>query len=303
MRSTGTTAAPRRRRGTDRTTQALVLSLPASLVVGLLFVVPLGLLVWMSMTDWPLLGEPSFVGFAQYGAILDDPLFLDAVWFTARYTVITTVLLTAVALGLALLVQQTRLGTGLLRTAFFLPASMGLAVAALLWFALYSDEVGPLSDVLMALGLVAEPVNWLGTPDGALWSTVLMVLWRFAGFYMIILLTGLQSIPTQVYEAARIDGAGWWRTFTGVTLPLLRPTLALVLVLSVTGSLLAFEQFYVLTGGGPDNSTVTVVSTIFRQAFTLFDLSRAAAMSVVVLIALVLANIVQLSLIRKGADS
>ncbi|APU15600.1 carbohydrate ABC transporter permease [Actinoalloteichus fjordicus] len=306
MRSTGTAAPPRRRRGnrgTDRPAQALVLSLPASLIVGLLFVVPLGLLVWMSMTDWPLLGEPSFVGLAQYGAILDGPLFLDAVWFTVRYTVITTVILTVVALGLALLVQQTRLGTGLLRTAFFLPASMGLAVASLLWFALYSDEVGPLSDLLMAVGLVDEPVNWLGTPGGALWSTVLMVLWRFAGFYMIILLTGLQSIPTQVYEAARIDGAGWWRTFTGVTLPLLRPTLALVLVLSVTGSLLAFEQFYVLTGGGPDNSTVTVVATIFRQAFTLFDLSRAAAMSVVVLIALVLANIVQLSLIRKGGDS
>lgn len=272
-------------------------------MVGLLFVVPLALLVWMSMTDWPLLGEPSFVGLAQYDAILDDPLFLDAIWFTLRYTLITTVLLTAVALGLALLVQQTRFGSGFLRTAFFLPAAMGLAVASLLWFALYSNEVGPLSDLLATLGLVDEPVNWLGTPDGALWSTVLMVIWRFAGFYMIILLTGLQAIPDQVYEAARIDGAGWWRTFTGITVPLLRPTLALVLVLSVTGSLLAFEQFYVLTGGGPDNSTVTVVSTIFRQAFTLFDLSWAAAMSVVVLIALVLANIVQLSLIRKGDES
>ena len=108
-----------------------------------------------------------------------------------------------------------------------------------------------------------------------------MITWRFAGFYMLIILTGLQAIPRDVYEAARVDGAGWWRTLRSITLPLLRPTLALMLILSVTGSILAFDQFYILTNGGPDNSTVTVVLAIYRQAFFLFDLGKAAALSMI----------------------
>ncbi len=279
-----------------------VLSLPAAVVVGVFFLIPLGLAVWMSLNDWPLLGEPTFTGAENYAAIADDELFTSAIWFTVKYTVITTVVLFGVAFGLALLVQQSRPGVGLMRTAYFLPAAVGLAAASLLWFALYSNDVGPLSDVLIWLGIVDRPVQWLGTPDSALWSTVLMVTWRFAGFQMLILMTGLQSIPVDIYEAARIDGAGWWRTMRSITLPLMRPTIALLLVLSVTGSLLAFEQFYLLTGGGPDNSTVTVVMVLYRQAFRLLDLGVAAAMSVVVLVALIAGNVLQLSIVRKGGD-
>jgi multiple sugar transport system permease protein len=279
-----------------------VLSLPAAVVVGVFFLIPLGLAVWMSLNEWPLLGEPTFTGAENYAAIADDELFLSAIWFTVKYTVVTTVVLFAVAFGMALLVQHSRPGVGLMRTAYFLPAAVGLAAASLLWFSLYSNDVGPLSDALIWLGIVDQPVQWLGTPDSALWSTVLMVTWRFAGFQMLILMTGLQSIPVDVYEAARIDGAGWWRTMRSITLPLMRPTIALLLVLSVTGSLLAFEQFYLLTGGGPDNSTVTVVMVLYRQAFRLLDLGVAAAMSVVVLVALVAGNILQLSIVRRGGD-
>ncbi|MBP2325970.1 multiple sugar transport system permease protein [Kibdelosporangium banguiense] len=279
-----------------------VLSLPAAVVVGVFFLVPLGLAVWMSLNEWPLLGDPTFAGADNYAAIAEDELFADAIWFTVKYTIITTVVLFAVAFGLALLVQHSRPGVGLMRTAYFLPAAVGLAAASLLWFALYSNDVGPLSDVLMWLGIVDKPVQWLGTPDSALWSTVLMVTWRFAGFQMLILMTGLQSIPVDVYEAARMDGAGWWRTMRSITLPLMRPTIALLLVLSITGSLLAFEQFYLLTGGGPDNSTVTVVMVLYRQAFRLLDLGVAAAMSVVVLIALIAGNVLQLSIVRKGGE-
>lgn len=256
----------------------------------------------MSLNEWPLLGDPTFAGADNYAAIAEDELFADAIWFTVKYTIITTVVLFAVAFGLALLVQHSRPGVGLMRTAYFLPAAVGLAAASLLWFALYSNDVGPLSDVLMWLGIVDKPVQWLGTPDSALWSTVLMVTWRFAGFQMLILMTGLQSIPVDVYEAARMDGAGWWRTMRSITLPLMRPTIALLLVLSITGSLLAFEQFYLLTGGGPDNSTVTVVMVLYRQAFRLLDLGVAAAMSVVVLIALIAGNVLQLSIVRKGGE-
>jgi len=295
---------PARGRATTRRAResrtGLVLSLPAAAVVGVFFLLPVGLAAWMSLNHWPLLGEPRFSGPDNYLAIGDDELFGDAVWFTAKYTAITTVILFLLAFGMALLVQRSRPGIGLVRTAYFLPASVGLSAASLLWFAIYREDVGPLADVLAWLGIVDQPVNWLGSPDGALWSTVLMVAWRFAGFQMLILLTGLQSIPSDVYEAATIDGAGWWSAMRHITLPLMRPTIALVLVLSVTGSVLAFEQFYLLTGGGPDNSTVTVVMVLYRQAFTLLDLGVAAAMSVVVLFALVAGNVLQLSLIRRG---
>jgi multiple sugar transport system permease protein len=280
----------------------VVLTLPLAAVVGVLFAVPLGLAVWMSLNDWPLLGDPSFLGPDHYTEIADDPLFRDAVWFTLKYTAITTVVLLGISLGLALLVQHPRRGVGWLRTAYFLPAVIGLAVASMLWYVLYSNEVGPLGGLLEDVGIGDGYIDWFGSPDSALWSTVLMITWRFAGFYMLIFLTGLQAIPAELYESAAIDGAGRWRTFRSITLPLMRPTFALVMVLSVTGSLLAFEQFYLLTNGGPNNSTVTVVMTIYRQAFTLFDLGAAAAMSIVVLVALVAGNVLQLAVLRRDEE-
>ncbi|PRX96562.1 carbohydrate ABC transporter permease [Allonocardiopsis opalescens] len=280
----------------------IVLSLPLAAVVAVLFVVPVGLAGWMSLHDWPLLGAPAFSGGRNYALAVQDRLFVEAVVFTLKYTAVTTVVLLTLSLGLALLVQRPGRGVGLARTAFFQPAVVGLAVASLLWYVIFSDEAGPLGPLLAALGIGDGTVDWFGTPGAALWSTVLMITWRFAGFYMLVLLTGLQAIPDDVYEAARVDGAGWWRTLRHVTLPLLRPTLALALTLCVTGSLLAFEQFVLLTSGGPDNSTVTVVMTVYRQAFTLLDVGVAAAMSVLVALVLVVGNVVQLSILRERGD-
>jgi len=143
-------------------------------------------------------------------------------------------------------------------------------------------------------------VGWLSTPGHALFSTVVMVIWRFAGFNMLILLTGLQAIPTDVYEAARMDGGNRWQLFRHITLPLLRPTIALMLVLSITGSLLAFDQFFILTRGGPDGSTVSIVMVIYREAFTKFNLGLGAAISVLLLAVLVLLNVLQLRILKRG---
>lgn len=274
----------------------MLFAAPTALVVGIVFVVPLLLLVWMAFNHWPLIGASYPNGVDNFAAI-SDPFFLQAIVFTFKYTIITTVILSAVAMGLAMLVQQSRPGTALYRTAFFIPAAIGLASTSLLFYGLYTE---PGSGFNSVLGLArVGPVNWLSTPDGALWSTILLVVWRFSGFYMLILLTGLQAIPDDVYEAARIDGAGWWRTFISVTIPLLRPSIALMMILSVTGSVLAFDQFYVLTSGGPDNSTVTLVVSLYRKAFVQFDLGTAAALSLVVLGFLLLVNLVQFTLLRR----
>ena len=267
---------------------------PMALLVAVLFVVPLGLMVWMSLNHWPLVGASAPNGVANYDA-LSDPLFLRAVWFTLKYTVVTTVVLGLVAFGLALLVQHDRPGVGAFRTVFFLPSAVGLASTSLLFYGLFNTDASPLNNLVEFLGL--GRVDWLGSTGNALGSTVGMITWRFAGFYMLILMTGLQSIDPVLYEAARIDGASRWQILWRVTLPLLRPTLALAMVLSLTGSLLAFDQFFILTGGRHD--TATVVIDIYREAFLSQDLGRAAAVSVATLAVLILLNVLQLRLIRR----
>ena len=278
--------------------------MPATVFVVVFFVIPLLLVGDMSASDWPLLGGDRGGNFPDnYTSIVDNPLFWPAVGFTLRYTGIVVVILLGLAMVMALIVQEQRPGAGFFRTVYFLPASLGLASASLLFWGFYSPVIGPLDPILQALGLTDGPVSWLGTPTAALLSTVALIVWKFAGFFMLILLVGLQSISTDVYEAARIDGANRWQTFFSITLPLLRPSIALVLILSVTGSLLAFDQFFILTKGGPDNSTVTVVQLIYREAFFRQDLGTAAAMSVVVLVALLILNLVQFRLLRRGQES
>ncbi len=274
---------------------------PAAVVVGVFFLLPIGLVLWMSVNEWPLLGEPTFNLPNNYTGIADNFLFVDAVMFTLKYTVVVTVVLFVSAFGLAMLVRQRRAGVAFFRAAFFLPGAVGFATASLLFYGMLSRDLGPLNPILSALGLLDHPVSWVsGSPNLALGSSIGLVVWRFAGFNMLILLTGLQSIPDDVYEAASVDGASRWQQFTGITLPLLRPTIALVLILMITGSLLAFDQFYILTKGGPDNSTTSIVMVIVREAFTRFDLGSAAAVSVVVLAALVVLNTVQLRVLRRG---
>ena len=273
---------------------------PTAVMVTVFFLIPLVLVFWMSLHDWKILGTPTWNFPENYKGIPKDDLLKHAIGFTLKYTVIVTVVLSGFAMGLALLVQETRRpGTSLLRTAYFLPGAVGFAAASLLFYSLYIDS-GPLDDFLMWLGVIDKPFGWLSTPNKALFSTIVMVIWRFAGFNMLILLTGLQAISTEVYEAGRIDGATRWQLFRHITLPLLRPTIALMLVLSITGSLLAFDQFFILTRGGPDGSTVSVVMVIYREAFTKFNLGLGAAISVGLLAVLVLLNVLQLRVLKRG---
>ncbi|WP_440902584.1 carbohydrate ABC transporter permease [Actinosynnema sp.] len=292
---------PRRHRARRlRALTGIVYATPLAVVVAVFFVVPLGLVAWMSLHRWPLLGKPALNAPDNYTRAVDSDLLRTAALFTLKYTVITTVLLFVVAFGLALLVQQRRRGVGFFRTAYYLPMAVGFASASLLFLGLLSDEIGPVDDLLSWLGLLDGHVSWTsGSPESALGSAVLLVLWRFAGFTMLILLTGLQAIPVDVYEAARVDGATRWQAFRGITLPLMRPTIALVLTILVTGSLLAFDQFWILTRGGPDNSTTSVVMVIYREAFVRFDLGSAAGTSVVLLVALVAVSAVQLGVLRR----
>jgi multiple sugar transport system permease protein len=267
------------------------------------FVIPIALVFVMSGSDWMLLGGRQGVNLPEnYTEVLAHRMFWPAVRFTLTYTVIATVLLIGLGLGLALLVQESSRWHGFLRTAFLLPTALGLASSSLLFYALYSPQVGPISPLLDRLGLTDGLVSILGSPGGALWGTVFLIVWRYTGFYMLLLLVGLQGISADVYEAARLDGASAWQCFRRITLPLLRPSLALTTVMCVTGSLLAFDQFFILTKGGPDGSTMTIVQLVYNLAFeSKRDLGMAAALSVIALLALVVINFLQLRVLR-GAD-
>ena len=167
---------------------------------------------------------------------------------------------------------------------------------------LVQPNVGPIGRVLQLAGVVHQPPVWLAGTIPALLVVVGMVVWKVAGLQMILLMAGMQSIPDAMHEAATVDGAGWWRRFLFITMPLLRPTLALVLVFSVAGSLLAFDQFYIITAGGPSNSTLTAVYTIYRTSFVSLHLGYGAALSILTMLVLGGVSAVQLLLIRQSTE-
>ena len=295
----------RRRKPTKETLHGWAFATPtAAFVIGL-FLIPVVIVAQMSASHWPLFTGNQGINFpANYHDVVSNRFFWPSVVFTIKYTVITTVLLIALGLGLALLVQESTRWKGVLRTVILVPSALGLASASLLFYALYSPQSGPISPVLEKLGLIDHPISFLGTPTAALLSTVFLIVWRFTGFYMLLLLVGLQGISGDIYEAAEIDGASRLQAFRHITLPLLRPTLALCTIMCVTGSLLAFDQFFILTKGGPDNSTITIVQLIYTFAFQgADDLGRAGALSILVLVALVILNVAMFRRLRSPEEN
>ncbi|QND45612.1 sugar ABC transporter permease (plasmid) [Rhizobium lusitanum] len=303
MASPGAIGAVRRRTRRRRASwHGFLYIAPAMALVIVFFIVPVLFTGWMSLHNWPLLGNPRWIGFGNYTRMLSDIRFMAALRFTAYYTVIVTIAIFAVAFPLALYVEKQRPFVSFYRTIIFLPVVVGLATASLLWVWLANVDSGFFSPVAQTLGLVDKKPNLLADFDMAFATIVVMVVWKIAGFTMIILLTGLQAIPSELTEAARIDGARRWQRFRFLTLPLMRKTIALALIISVTGSVLAFDQFYIMTSGGPQNRMISVVYYIFNQSFVSFNLGYGAALSIVLLVILVLISIVQLWLLRVGED-
>lgn len=294
-------ARPRRRASMRQWTGILYVA-PAMALVIVFFVVPLIFTVWMSLHNWPLIGQPSWIGLGNYTRMFSDARFFSALGFTAYYTVIATIAIFALAFPLALFVERQRTGVGFYRTVFFMPVVVGLATASLLWVWLANVDAGVFSSILRWFGITGRAANILATFDSAFALIIVMVVWKIVGFTMIILLTGLQAIPADLTEAARIDGANAWQRFTKLTLPLMRRTLALAFILSITGSVLAFDQFYIMTSGGPQNRMISVVYYIFNQSFVSFQLGYGSALSIALLGILVTLSVVQLRLLRVGDE-
>ena len=289
---------PRRRRRRNAQWNGLLFVLPALLLVIVFFIVPLGMAAWMSLHKWPLMGIPRWVGLANYERLLSDGSFWSSLWFTIQYTVVITIGLMGVAMALALIVQGQGKAISIYRTIYFLPVVTGFASAALLWVWLSNVDTGLFSPLAQDIGLTEGRVNILANFTPAFWSVIVMVIWKMAGFHMVILMSGLQSIPNDYIEAARIDGAKWSQRFRYIIMPLIRKPFALALILCISGSMLAFDQFYIILSGGPQNRTITAVYKIFNESFISFRLGYGAALSMVLLLILLILSIIQLAFLR-----
>ena len=285
----------------DEYLAAFILLLPAAIGLILFSFIPILQAFQLSFYDAPLLStQRTFIGLENYATALGDSVFIRAILNTAVYAVDAVVLQVLVALALALLIRNHFPGIGFFRSAYFLPVVTSLVVVSTVWKIMYHTEDGLINSVLRTASLPS--LHWLTSPDVALWSIVIMGVWKEVGFSMLVLLGGLHSIPRDYYEAAAIDGATGGRSFWHITLPLLRRALLFVVVLSTINAFKLFTPIYVMTDGGPADSTQTVVFYIFESVFRYFKMGYASALSFLLLILVVIMAAIQFRLFRSDVE-
>jgi multiple sugar transport system permease protein len=270
--------------------------LPDVLGLAIFVGLPIAGAFYISFHDWSGIGERTFNGIDNYRTLLADRFFLDSLRITAIYTFSFVPLLFALALGLALLVNQGLKATGFFRSAYFVPFMVSLVVASIVWQFILHERAGVLNSMIGAVGI--DPQPWLGSTRLALVSVIIVTLWQGVGYSMIIFLAGLQDIPRDSYEAATVDGANAVHQFRKITLPLLKPTSVFVLIISFISAFQLFDPIFVLTGGGPANATTTAVFYIYETAFQFLQLGYASALSVALFLIILVFTVLQLRIFR-----
>jgi multiple sugar transport system permease protein len=277
---------------------------PLILSLGLFLVFPILYALAMSFTNWNLttLQTPEFTGLANFRRVFRDDLFWTCLRNTVYYALLKIPASLMLALGLASLINSLRRLRGLLRSVYFFPVLTSSVAAAVIWRWVYQPRFGLLNQVLSVafdnIGLQVALPRYLTDPSWAMPSVVLMDLWQGTGFTMVIFLAGLQGIPQSLYEAARVDGASRLQTFRHITVPLLRPTIVLVLVTGLIGALQVFDQMFILTEGGPQNATRTVVFMLWEQAFRFQRAGYGSAISFVLFFIIVVVTVVMRRTLR-----
>jgi ABC-type sugar transport system permease subunit len=274
---------------------------PALAFVLAFTVYPLCQMAWVSLHDWSLIRVPEFVGFENYRRAFTDDQFWVSFLFTLKYTAIITPVLIVGGYLLALLTAQNSPLRRFTRTVVFIPVVIGLGVSSLLWYWLYSADFGLVNRSLEDLGLISEPILWLGV-DANLSNLAISgsVVWKVIGFGMILFIGAIQAIPTEVVEASMVDGATYRQRVARVILPLTLRTVLLVTLVSVIGSLLAFDQFYIMTAGQPQNETATSVFYVYLNSFPYLKLGYGAALSMILALTILAFTVVQLFLSRRS---
>jgi len=274
--------------------------LPTLAVLAIFRFLPMVQALYLSVTAYDLVHPPRFVGLANFVSLLQDPLFLKSARVSLTYVLFSVVPVLPLSLGLAVLFNRSIFIKNVLRSAIFMPVVMPAVVMAVVWTFMYQQD-GVINTMLGFLGI--DPIPWLRSSATALWAVILIGVWRATPYYMVIFLAGLQAIPADYYDAAKIDGAGSWATFRHITLPLLKPTMLLVIVMNVIVAMKVFAVPMIMTGGGPADSTRVLPLFIYQTAFEFFDMGRAAAMSVFLFVGVMLFSFVQVRLFTRGDES
>lgn len=274
--------------------------LPACLLYTVFKLVPMISGLYLSLLRWDGIEPPVFVGLQNYQRILDDEIIGLALRNNVQYALGTVAGKIALSLFLALLLNQSLRGRAFYRTSLFMPVVMSFVVVGILWSWLFNTQFGLINSLFQTLGWDFLVLDWLGDTKVALWSLIIVDIWKWYGFHMVIFLAGLQTIPTELYEAARIDGAGRWQQFWSITLPLLQPVMLVNVTLSLMGAFNVFDIPYVMTEGGPANSTMVMSLHIYIRGFKFYRFGYAAALSYVLLTLVTILAAIQMKIMSRS---
>ena len=277
--------------------------LPALLVYGIFKLVPLVSGLHMSLLRWNGIDDPKYIGLRNFEKILRDEMTATVLMNNVHYAVGTVVGKIALSLFLAILLHQALRGRTFYRTSLFMPVVMSFVVVGVLWSWLFNPQFGLINSLLRGLGLGFLVPDWLGDAAVALNSLILVDIWKWYGFHMVIFLAGLQSIPDELYEAARIDGASVWQQFLHITLPMLNPVMIVNVTISLMGAFNVFDIPFIMTGGGPANSTNVMALHIYIRGFKFYRFGFSAALSYVLLVIVTLVAAIQLRLMTSGDNT
>jgi multiple sugar transport system permease protein len=267
----------------------------------LLFVIgPMLLALVISFTDWRLTGTPEFVGIRNYEIILKDPKFGASLGRTIIYTLGFVPTVYTLSLGMAVLLTRRGRGNFFFRTIYFMPVAMSMVVAGVIWRFMFDPGNGLINEGLRAFGLPTS--QWTGNVQSAMVSVLIVAIWKNVGYFMIILLAGIQDIPSDYIESAQIDGASKWKIFRHIILPLLRPTSFFVITILTINALQAFDQIYVMTRGGPAQSTYTLVMYIYEKAFREWNFGYSGAMAAVLFAMILVLTLIQVRYFRSSDE-
>jgi multiple sugar transport system permease protein/alpha-1,4-digalacturonate transport system permease protein len=298
------THVARRRRGRlalRNTAVGWTFLLPNFAGFAVLTLVPVLLLFYYAFTSWNIFGGAEWTGLANFRQLMHDGSFWTAMTNTVYYAVLHIPLTLAASLGLALLLNRRLRGVAFFRTVAFFPYITSIVALAQVWNMLFSPTYGPINEVLRAIG-IAHPPGWTTSATWSMPAVILVGTWREMGYYMLLFLAGLQTIPAQLYEAATVDGANAWQKLRSVTLPGLRPTTFLVTVLLTIGSFKVFDLILVMTNGGPGQSTLVLSQYIFQKGFGENQFGYASAVSIVLFALCFLITVMQF-LVNKRRNS
>lgn len=277
--------------------------LPALLVLGLTVFWPSLNALYLSMTQYgyDITQPPEWVGLANFQRLITDEVFWKTLANTLLYLVVAVPILVIVPLILAILVNRVLPGIHWFRTAYYTPVVISMVVAGIAWRWLYA-ETGLFNQILIGLGISERGVPWLTSPNLALFSVMAVTIWKGLGYYMVIYLAGLQAIPAELYEAAAIDGSDGWGKHWDLTIPLMKPYLFLVAVISSISATKVFEEIYIMTRGGPLNSSKTIVYYVYEQAFdpTNLEISYACTVGLALFLIILVLSVIRLSLSRQA---